>query len=81
MKFKEIEIATGASWFGSYNVIASYHDYYDEHRDMIEKISSFPPHKGDVIHVIDKNTHQRRILAVAYCSIDYIENSLTIWCK
>ena len=40
MKFKEIEIVTGASWFGSYNVIASYHDYYDEHRDMIEKICS-----------------------------------------
>lgn len=81
MKFKEIEVVTGAGFFSSFNIIASYHNYFNEHKEMIDKISSFPPHKGDVIHVINKNTHKEEILSVAYCSIDYIDNKLTIWCK
>lgn len=81
MKFKEIEIVTGAGFFNSYKVIASYHDYYRDDECMMQKFESFPPNKGDVIHVIDKNTHQRKILTVAYRSIDYIENRMTIWCK
>ena len=81
MEFKEIEIVIGAGFFRSYKVIASYHNYFDDHEDIMKKISSFPPHKGDVIHVINKNTHKEEILSVAYCSIDYINNKLTIWCK
>lgn len=81
MKFKEVQIIKRGGLFSSYKVIASYHDYFDEQEEMINKISSFPPRKGDVIWVKDKNKHVEVCLKVSYCSIEYLENKLIIWCR
>ena len=79
MKFKEIEIIK-ESFFGGINYIASYHDYYSDHEEMINKFSTCMPRKGDVIKVINKNTHKEVFLKVSHVFIDYIENKMTIWC-
>lgn len=80
MKFKEIQIIK-CGLFGSYKVIAHYCNYFNDHKDKIEKISSFPPRKGDLIWVTDKNTYLEVCLMVRHLSIDYVENKLTIYCR
>lgn len=80
MKFKEIEIIKD-SLFANMKFITSYHSYYDDHNEMIEKFTTCLPRKGDVIKVLDKHTHQPVFLKVKYVFIDYVEDKMTIWCK
>lgn len=78
MKFKEVEIIKDPS-FGSIKFIANYNKYHNA--DMLEKFATCMPRKGDVICIIDKNTHQRVFLQVRYVAIDYDKDTMTIWCK
>jgi len=81
MKFKDVQIIKRGGFFSSFKIIASYHDYFDEQEEIINKITIFPPHNGDIICINDKNKHIKNYLKVSYCTIDYIENKLTIWCR
>ena len=79
MKFKEIEIIKNS--FFSIKHIARYNDYMgDKEIEMIEKISSCIPRKGDVISVRNTDTNIREFLKVKHVFIDYISNKMTIWC-
>lgn len=81
MKFKEVEIIKDSTLFSGIKFIAIYHDYFSDQKDMIEKITSCMPRKGDVIHVQEKITYNDVFLSVKRVCIDYIENKMTIWCK
>ena len=80
MKFKEIEIIKEN--FFNFRIIASYHDYFQDQAEMIDKISASLPNKGDVIKIlVDKHPYESKFLTVKRRFIDYIDNKLTIWCK
>jgi hypothetical protein len=79
MKFKEVHIIK-CPRFSDIKFITSYHSNRIEHNEMIEKFSTCIPRKGDVITVIDKNTHKESSLKVKLIRIDYIEDSLIIYC-
>ena len=79
MKFNEIEIIKSSFFF--IKCITKYNDYMgDKEVEMIAKISSCIPRKGDVISVINKDTNIREILKVRHVFIDYVSNKMTIWC-
>jgi len=79
MKFKEVEIIKSSFFF--IKCITRYNDYMcDKEVEMIEKISSCIPRKGDVISVINKDTDIREFLQVKHVFIDYVSNKMTIWC-
>ena len=82
MKFKEVEIIKDSTLFSGIKFITTYHDYFSDQEDMIEKFTSCMPRKGDVIRVKDKNTSNKDVfLSVKHVCIDYIYNKMTIWCK
>lgn len=81
MKFKEVEIIKDSTLFSGVKIIATYHDYYSDQEEMIEKITSCVPRKGDVIAVIDKeNVHRKIFIKVKHICINYINDKMTIWC-
>lgn len=79
MKFKEVEIIKSSFFFNK--CIARYNDYMgDKEVEMIEKISSCIPRKGDVISVINKDTNISEFLKVKHVFIDYVSDKMRIWC-
>jgi hypothetical protein len=81
MNFKEIDIIKGGWLFCGIRYIASFHDYNNDHKEMLEKFSSGIPRKGDIIKVINQNTDLSDIFTVKYVFIDYVYNKMTIYCK